>query len=54
MIPLTVGREEMALARQWVEEAVASVVRQGIAEGGPAETADPGGRPGSRIAGCSR
>ncbi len=26
MIPLTVGREEMALARGWVEEAVASVV----------------------------
>ncbi len=26
MIPLTVGREEMALARQWVEEAVAAVV----------------------------
>jgi pyruvate, orthophosphate dikinase len=27
MIPLTVGREEMALARQWVEEAVAAVVK---------------------------
>ncbi len=32
MIPLTVGREEMALARQWVEEAVAGVLEAAAAK----------------------
>ena len=36
MIPLTVGREELALARGWVEEAVAGVAARAAESGGPA------------------
>ena len=34
MIPLTVGREEMALARGWVEQAVASVIENAAPKSG--------------------
>jgi pyruvate,orthophosphate dikinase len=39
MIPLIVGREEMALARGWVEQAVAAVTGGALARDGAAQTA---------------
>ncbi|MFZ0664306.1 MAG: pyruvate, phosphate dikinase [Acidimicrobiales bacterium] len=48
MIPLTVGREEMALARRWVEEAVASVVEAAGSKGRGRASASGRGRASGR------
>jgi len=42
MIPLTVGREEMALARKWVNESIAEVLAEGT-KGTRAKSAAKGG-----------
>ena len=47
MIPLTVSRQELALARRWVEEALADVAAEGApSRQGPRQAAPR--RPGSR------
>jgi pyruvate,orthophosphate dikinase len=49
MIPLTIGREEMALARLWVEDAVSAVVAPALRSAKTAKTAKTAtrGRPGA-------